>query len=815
METQPTQTQPTQPSVGTAGGPEPGAEPRILQLLCTTGQYPPYNLREQDKAAVKTEGSSIARKVWLFGRSDQADLTMVNSSRLSNKHFKIYVHSDDKSVWIQDISTNGTWVNGIRLVKGSNYILNQGDEISVGNGVAKDTVTFIVVFSDEYNPSRPTSLAAAEPQGIHRDYAIKNEVIGQGAFATVKKCVERATGHSYAVKIINRRKALNTSGAITGVERELSILQQLDHPHIVSLQAFYEDAENYYIVMELVPGGDLMDFVASNGAIGEDATQVIAKQILEGIAYVHSKGISHRDLKPDNILIAQDDPIKVKITDFGLAKFSDGQTFMKTFCGTLAYVAPEIITGKYDARAAKGKANYSALVDMWSLGCLVYVLMTSHLPFNGRDQVTMFAKIKSGEYHEGPLKSYNVSEQGLDFLHRCLQVDPMNRITANDALAHPWIQDAWNSDTQSQKVMSLSQSQSQQSRRVDGALNFDASMADDIMSRPLENNRKRNEFKVPKRVVPMSQPSPSSQPTPSPAPAAPADVPSSQPNAWRAGPSDAGWFGPSIEMKDRPKRPLTAISEEKSANSSVATHNLNGASVGSVNTRGSVTGSGDADSLPMPKRARVSTSAPLDVFITLEPLPYSKSSNPIHIRQGVNPYCVGRNEGCDTIVNDERMSKIHCIFSRQRHPVTAHSIHESPASGLEDMWLLDVSTNSCFVNNFKLGRGKKVKLYHGDRVFFFKDHIEHEEMGFTVNIRDGTGLFKGGERIDDVNDDQEVVDQNEYDVRLRAKPVQEPAGSSGAYGGNFNDRLRKQRRQDSAAPVKRASLESSQPRSRT
>ena len=137
---------------------------------------------------------------------------------------------------------------------------------------------------------------------------------------------------------------------MAGVDRELSILERLNHPNIVALKAFYEDMDNYYIVMELVPGGDLMDFVAANGAIGEDATQVITKQILEGIAYVHNLGISHRDLKPDNILIMQDDPILVKITDFGLAKFSDNLTFMKTFVVHWRMLLPKLSPVSMDHR---------------------------------------------------------------------------------------------------------------------------------------------------------------------------------------------------------------------------------------------------------------------------------------------------------------------------------------------------------------------------------------------------------------------------------------------------------------------------------
>lgn len=183
-----------------------------------------------------------------------------------------------------------------------------------------------------------------------------------------------------------------------------------------------------------------MGFVEDFGPVGEEATRVITKQILEGINYVHQLGISHRDLKPDNILIMQDEPILVKITDFGLAKFSDNLTVMKTFCGTLAYLAPEVITGKYGpSQASQANSNYSSLVDIWSLGCLVYVLLTALVPFPGNSHQKMFARIKKGEYQKAPLDSFKISKECQDFLRCCLQVNPEDRFTAAEALKHKWL----------------------------------------------------------------------------------------------------------------------------------------------------------------------------------------------------------------------------------------------------------------------------------------------------------------------------------------------------------------------------------------
>lgn len=773
--TQPTQTQPTQQSPDTQIGDRLNGDPNLIcRLICTTGQYSFFDLTKS-----KTD------KTWIVGRNGACDFILTTCTRLSNKHFKIWFNESDKTTWIQDTSTNGTHLNNSRLVKGSNYMLNQGDEIAVGVGVPKDVVRLVVLFTDEFNPAKVAGSADQGSElGIHSDFIIRQEAIGQGAFATVKKAIERSTGDSYAVKIINRRKALNAGGAMVGVDRELQILRKLHHPNIVALKSFYEDMDNYYLVMELVPGGDLMDFVAANGAIGEDATQVITKQILEGISYVHKLGILHRDLKPDNILIMQDDPILVKITDFGLAKISDNATFMKTFCGTLAYVAPEVITGKFDNSQDASRPNYSCLVDIWSLGCLVYVLLTSHLPFNGKTQAQMFQKIKQGEFHESPLNSYNVSPVGREFLKACLQVDPRQRMTAEKALQHEWLLSLDSYTEELQKVLSLSQSQSQQSRKVDNGIPANAPISkidEDLMLRPLDSERNKkkpnHEFKVPKRVVPMPQ--------------------SQQPRV----------------SQDSLKKAKRAVSEE----------------VMSPIKKQKYSQEKEQADIIQETNSEVNAEIPKDTFIYLRPLDKSISQTPIFIRQGVNPYAVGRNETCDTFINDDRMSKIHCLFNKKRHPVFEKSIYESPAHCLDDIWLLDFSTNSCLVNGVILGKGKKVQLFNGDHIAFFQDGNTHEVLGFEVDIYDSTGLFNGGERLPDSDlKFVTVMKQDEADLKLRPKvvlelvsvarePTSNPIKISYGTGGSLNLALRYQRkRNDDDAKIgsqsKRANLQIGQKR---
>lgn len=775
-QTQPTQTQPTQQSPYTETQ-DPDTR-QICRLICTSGQYQQFDLNKDSCKHV--EGTKLT---WLFGRNADCDMVLNTCMRLSNKHFRVWFSTTDATLWIQDNSTNGTHLNGTRLVKGSNYILNQGDEISVGVGVPADVIRFVVLFSDIYNPSNAQNNSVVKDEGIYKDYIVKNETIGQGAFATVKKAIERKTGHSYAVKIINRRRAIHAGGkgAMLGVNRELEILRQLDHPNIVKSKSFYEDIENYYLVMELVPGGDLMDFVAANGAIGEDATQVITKQILDGIAYVHKLGILHRDLKPDNILIMQDDPIIVKITDFGLAKISDNATFMKTFCGTLAYVAPEVITGKYDQHATQSQGpgpNYSNLVDIWSLGCLVYVLLTSHLPFNGKTQTHMFNKIKSGEYHESPLNSYEISEQGRDFLRCCLMVDPALRPSAEQALRHPWIVDVdlnMDDDPESQSMsqkLSLSQSTSQQARKIENGVHITASsnLDDDIMKRALDGSKpshRNNGFKVPKRVVPLPQ----------------SQLPALDPPDHVARPHQQhvlvqqdlqpksvllpNLIPPDLQLlhsEPQPFRPQSQGNQPSKPGSQSDQQQKSEAYRGSMQYQ-------------LPQKILLQKTPPEDTFVTLQPLPESFIKHPIHIRQGVNPFAIGRNEACNISFNDDRMSKIHCLFTRKRHAMDGASIYESPAHCLEDVWLLDFSTNSCFVNNVKLGKNKKVQLFNKDRIDLLVDEKIHQLMSFVFHINDATGLFNAGERTAEDLVSPVSVDAN--DIKLQPRLVEENDVSGG------------------------------------
>lgn len=313
-------------------------------------------------------------------------------------------------------------MNGCRVEKNQQYILAQGDEITIGSGVKGEEVTFLLTLPGKFKPAT---------SGIHAHYDLRSQVIGRGAFAHVKKAIERASGDEYAVKIIDKKKVMTG----VAVEREIDILKKLKHEYIVGLRDFYEDANNYYLVMDLITGGDLMEFVTENGAIPEEPAREIARQVLLAVKYVHSLGISHRDIKPDNILIAQDEPVIVKVSDFGLAKISRSGSQLQTFCGTMAYLAPEIMARKQDNTIS---AVYSNKVDIWSIGCMLYVILTTYLPFINTTQAILCHNVTTGNFVMEPLLKYGVSKTGINFLRSLLTVDPRKRPSSEEALNHPW-----------------------------------------------------------------------------------------------------------------------------------------------------------------------------------------------------------------------------------------------------------------------------------------------------------------------------------------------------------------------------------------
>jgi len=255
------------------------------------------------------------------------------------------------------------------------------------------------------------------------------ESLGSGFFATVYKATERKTGELVAIKCIDKAKVADK---ISMLEEEVSILSRVKHDNCVQMYEIFESQKHVHLVMELVTGGELFDRIMELKVFNEAICAKVVRQICQSLSYLHSLGIVHRDLKPENILLDNPDlhHATVKITDFGLSKIMKGEKkFLHSRCGTPAYAAPELVEGK----------QYTSKVDMWAVGCLMYVMLCGSPPFKGRDTQELFVHICKGNYSLQTKPFTVVSTEAKNFIKKLLVLDPSKRLSAEEALLDPWL----------------------------------------------------------------------------------------------------------------------------------------------------------------------------------------------------------------------------------------------------------------------------------------------------------------------------------------------------------------------------------------
>ncbi|XP_074706279.1 calcium/calmodulin-dependent protein kinase type 1G [Strix aluco] len=251
------------------------------------------------------------------------------------------------------------------------------------------------------------------------------EALGSGAFSEVFLVKQRSTGKLFALKCIKKSPLTRDSS----LENEIAVLKKIKHENIVTLEDIYESTTHFYLVMQLVSGGELFDRILERGVYTEKDASVVIHQVLTAVKYLHENGIVHRDLKPENLLyLTPEENSKIMITDFGLSKMEQNG-IMSTACGTPGYVAPEVLAQK----------PYSKAVDCWSIGVITYILLCGYPPFYEETESKLFEKIKEGYYEfESPFWD-DISESAKDFIRHLLEKNPDTRFTCEEALRHPWI----------------------------------------------------------------------------------------------------------------------------------------------------------------------------------------------------------------------------------------------------------------------------------------------------------------------------------------------------------------------------------------
>lgn len=256
-------------------------------------------------------------------------------------------------------------------------------------------------------------------------------------------------GTVLAAKELEKRRFMKDGVLDKKVENELSIMRNLKHPNVVQFVDYHDQGDYLYIIMEYAPFGDLRKYMEL-GPIKEDVVRPLAQQVLSALAHLHSQKVTHRDIKPDNILISEMDPIQVKLSDFGLSKMvQHEQTFLKTFCGTLLYCAPEVFPFYEKSKKRRRGADkaYSSACDIWSLGGVLWNALCGEPPFEGKQDssgLAMFNHIMEKELDVSPLKKYNVSQDCIDLLTQMLRRDPVSRPTEVQCLLHPWLREGAN-----------------------------------------------------------------------------------------------------------------------------------------------------------------------------------------------------------------------------------------------------------------------------------------------------------------------------------------------------------------------------------
>lgn len=249
------------------------------------------------------------------------------------------------------------------------------------------------------------------------------DTIGQGAFSIVKIVRHTEINQYFACKIVPRAR-INDRLSRARFEMEIRVNQQIHHPGIVELLDLFEDNNNFYLILEFCSNGELFSYITEREKLSESDSKPIIRQLLEVIKYYQSMNVSHRDLKPENLLIGQDG--KIKIADFGMATFMNRDGTVQESCGSPCYTSPECLSyTKYDGKAT----------DMWSLGVIMYAMLTGKIPWTATDKQTMFEQIRHGDF-EIPM---TLSRECVNLLSGLMRVSPRQRMTVDEALASPWL----------------------------------------------------------------------------------------------------------------------------------------------------------------------------------------------------------------------------------------------------------------------------------------------------------------------------------------------------------------------------------------
>jgi len=272
------------------------------------------------------------------------------------------------------------------------------------------------------------------------DYYKFVKLIGKGAFGKVTLGINKLTGKQVAIKTIDKNY-MKDEFSRKKVFQEVYILKKIRHANVIRLLEVFEGPKHLFIVMEYASGGDLLKYVKKKGRLNENEARVILRQIVFGLGHIHSRGVLHRDIKLDNILLDADG--SVKICDFGVSKIITKGDKIKEQCGTPAYIAPEVISNEgYDG----------FFIDHWSLGVLLYAMLCATIPFKAQNMKELLKVIRTTSV-TFPVA---LSDNAKNLVRGLLTINPHDRLSIPEILAHPWMKEECAEDlTESDNMMGV------------------------------------------------------------------------------------------------------------------------------------------------------------------------------------------------------------------------------------------------------------------------------------------------------------------------------------------------------------------------
>jgi len=282
--------------------------------------------------------------------------------------------------------------------------------------------------------ARVKALADADVTNISDVYKMGDE-LGRGRFSVVKQATHLKENIGYAVKEVEN-ESLDDEENLEALETEIKILRKLRHPHIVNLKEVVTTDDYTYIIMELLSGGELFNRIVDRGQFPEKEAQELFSQILLSMEYLHNMNIVHRDVKPENILYCLQESNDIKLIDFGYAGIWAPDKPLTGLCGTPDYVAPEVLSWYEDDDTG---TPYGKGSDMWSMGVLLYVILSGCSPFNADEEEALLKLVAEAKYEFYEKEWSGISAEAKDLISRLLVVDPAKRFTMEETLSHPWL----------------------------------------------------------------------------------------------------------------------------------------------------------------------------------------------------------------------------------------------------------------------------------------------------------------------------------------------------------------------------------------